>query len=138
LAVNPCRFARDQGRTFISSRIFAVTPLDLSGLIPYLGCAWATGLIWVAIALGRAAWHEKLSARSALVTAKRGASYACALSICAIATAAYVHHLISHGVEGLVIGILWAATACPALACDPAVELEFSGGDSSGSSDGGN
>jgi hypothetical protein len=76
-----------------------------------------------------------LSGRSALCTAKQGASHACLLSICAIATAAYVHHLISHGVEGLVIGLLWAATACPALACDRNTpEFEISGGDTSGSS----
>ena len=127
--------ATKDGPTF--RRGFAVTPLDLSSLIPYLGGAWATGLIWVAIQLARAAWHEKLSARSALVTARQGASHACVLSICAISTAAYVHHLISHGVEGLVISLLWAATACPAIACDGTPELEFSGGDTSGSADNG-
>jgi hypothetical protein len=112
-----------------------VTPLDLSSLIPYLGCACATGLIWVGIALGRVAWRGTLSGRAALVTARQGASHACVLSICAICTAAYVHHLISHGVELLVISLLWAATACPAIACDGTPELEFSGGDTSGSSD---
>jgi hypothetical protein len=136
--MNPCRRARHQGRTFISSRVFAVTPLDLSSLIPYLGCAWATGLIWIGISLGRAGWRGSLSARLALSTAKQGASHACALSICAISTAAYAHHLISHGVEGLVFVLLSAAMAGSAIACDRTTpEFEISGGDSSGSSDNG-
>ena len=119
------------------ARAFAVTPLDLSSLIPYLGGAWATGLIWVAIQLGRGAWHDRLSARSALATARQGASHACALSVCAIATAAYANHLISHGVEGLIFVMLSAAMAGSAMASDPAVELEFSGGDTAGSADNG-
>jgi hypothetical protein len=115
-----------------------VTPLDLSSLIPYLVGALATSLIWVAIQLARGAWHGRWSFRSALVTAAQGASYACALSVCAIATAAYSRNLISHGVEGLIIVSQWAAMAsCPA-ACDRAApELEFSAGDSAGSSDNG-
>jgi hypothetical protein len=109
-----------------------VTPLDLSSLIPYLGGAWATGLIWVVIQLARGAWHDRLSTRSALATARQGASYACVLSVCAIATAAYVHHLISHGVEGLVFVLLWvAAMAAPAIVADRGgPEFEISGGDS--------
>jgi hypothetical protein len=120
------------------ARVFAVTPLDLSSLIPYLGCAWATSLLWIAIQLGRGAWNDRLSARSALATARQGASHACALSVCAIATAAYSHHLISHGVEGLVFVMLSAAMAGSAIDCDRAgPELEFSVGDTSGSADNG-
>jgi hypothetical protein len=125
-----------QRRDLRLARVSAVTPLDLSSLIPYLGGAWATGLIWVAIQLARGAWHDRLSARSALATARQGASYACVLSVCAIATAAYVHHLISHGVEGLVFVMLWAsAIASPAIGsdrCGP--EFEISGGNTSSDS----
>ena len=113
-----------------------MTPLDLSSLISYLWGAWASGLIWVGIALGRAAWRGRLSFRSARVTAAQGASYAGALSVCAIAAAAYSHNLISHGVEGLIIVAQWAAMASSATACDrTGPELEFSSADSSGSSD---
>ena len=115
---------------------FAVTPLDLSNLVPHLLGAWATGLIWVAIQLGRGAWHGRLSFRSARVTAAQGASCACALSVCAMAAAAYSNNLISHGVEGLIIVSQWAAMASAATACDGVTpELEFRGGDPSGSSD---
>jgi hypothetical protein len=112
-----------------------VTPLDLSSLIPYLWGAWATGLIWVAIQLGRGAWHGRLSFRSALASAGQGASYACALSVCAIATAAYSRNLISHGVEGLIFFMLSAAMVGSSTACDRAgPDIELSSGDS-GSSD---
>ena len=112
-----------------------MTPLDLSSLIPHLVGAWATGLIWVVIQLVRGAWKETLSLRLARVTAAQGASYACALSVCAIAAAAYSQNLISHGVEGLIIVSQWAALASSATGCDRAgPELEFSSGDSSGSS----
>jgi hypothetical protein len=116
-----------------------VTPLDLSNLIPYLVGALATSLIWVAIQLARGAWHGRLSFRLALVTAAQGASYGCALSVCAIAAAAYSRNLISHGVEGLIIVSQWAAMAGSSMVCDRIEpEFEFSSGDSSGSSDSGN
>ena len=112
-----------------------MTPLDLSSLIPYLWGAWATGLLWIAIQLGRGAWRGSLSLRSARVTAIAGASHACALSVCAIATAAYFHRLISHGVEGLVITSLSAAMAGSVYACDRSgPELGISSGDTSSDS----
>jgi hypothetical protein len=117
--------------------VVAVTPLDLSSLLPHLFDSWATGLIWVAIQLGRGAWHGRLSFRSAMVAAGQGASYACALSVCAIATAAYSRNLISHGVEGAIIVMLSAAMAGASVVCDRAgPDIEFSSADS-GSSAGG-
>ena len=115
-----------------------MTPLDLSSLLPHLFGPWATGLIWVAIQLGRGAWHDKLSFRSARLAAAQGASYACALSVGAIVTAAYSRNLISHGVEVAIIVMLSAAVAGSSMACDRAgPDIEFSSGDSSGSSDNG-
>ena len=115
-----------------------MTPLDLSSLIPCLWGSWATALIWVVIQLVRGAWHDRLSFRSALVTAGQGASYACALSVCAIATAAYSRNLISHGVEGTIIVMLSAAMAGASVTCERAgPDIEFSSGDS-GSGNGGN
>jgi len=65
----------------------------------------------------------------------RRASHACALSVCAIATAAYSHRLISHGVEGLVITSLSAAMAGSVYACDRSgPELGISSGDTSSDS----
>jgi hypothetical protein len=136
--VNLCRRPGDQGRTSVSHRVFTVTPLDLSSLIPYLWGTWVTGLIWVVIQLARGAWHDRLSFRSAIVTVRQGASCACAVSVCAIATAAYSRNLISHGVEGLIFFMLSAAMVGSSTACDRAgPDIEFSSGDS-GSSDSGN
>jgi hypothetical protein len=133
--MNRRRRPGDQGGTFDSTGVLSVTPLDLSNLWPHLVGAWATGLIWVGIQFARRAWRGALSGRSVRLTLIEGVCYACALSVCAISIAAYSNHLISHGVEGLVMTMIWVAMAGSGYACDRSgPELEFSGGTTSSDS----